>query len=196
MTAYYNEIEKMPVTLTTAIESMYQDGLLFKQQYKKFPFDTYRQTLHDILELFRKDILDHKPRSLEKVQELSAFFMEMEKLGIPANYIVKLKQERNAIMQIIFRMHYLLRIQPLPSAFILVQALASLIVIMLLFTQVGGFAESAMVVGFFSFIYIYMLQLIRVMDIPFGASGSTQDDISLFLIKEEQSRLTKKSSSK
>lgn len=190
--ADYKESEKMPVVLTTTIESMYQDGLLFKEQYKKFPLDDFRQYLHDIIVLFRKDIHDHGHRSLEKVRGLSVYILQMEKLGVPANYIVKLKQERNTMMSIILRMQYLLRIQPLPSAFILVQSLATLIILMLLFTTVGGMLESFLVVGFFSFIYIYMLHLIRVMDAPFGAEGSTQDDISLFLLKDEQLRLSKK----
>ena len=194
--ADYKESEKMPVALTTTIESMHQDGLIFKQQYKKFPYEKFREHLHEIIVLFREDIREHSNKTIEKVRELSGFFIELEKLGVPANYIVKLKQERNTILSLTLRMHYLLRIQPLPSAFILVQALAALIILMLIFTTVGGLLESFMVVGFFSFIYIYMLQLIRVMDEPFGAEGNTQDDISLFLLKEEQQRLTKKAINK
>ncbi len=185
----YKESEKMPVELTTAIESIHQDSVLCKQEYPDFKLNELQTLLNGILIAFREDVQNHTDNAFVKAKELAQYFKQMEKLGIPANYIVKLKQEQNTIIKIILRMHYLQKIQPLPSAFILVKSIVFIIIAMLLLTKIGDLRDEIIVTAFISFIYIYILKLIKVMDTPFHPSGATQDDISLFLLKEQQERL-------
>ena len=185
----YKESEKMPVELVANVESIYQEGKLFKEKYKRFDDKGFNKTLGEILSSFRKDITSHSYESFKNAKALTGYFVTMEKNGLPANYIVKLKQEQNNIFKVILRMHYLQKIQPLPSAFILVQGIVALLILMLLTTKIGNLTDEIVTTGFLSFIYIYMLKLIAIMDTPFHAEGVTQDDISLFLLKEQEARL-------
>jgi len=186
--ADYKDSEKIPVDLTTAIENLALDGKLFSQQYRKFDSQGFSNQLALILGAFKSDIKHHTNTSLPFAQGLSKWFLQLEKQKLPANYIVRLKQEQGNLIRIIARMRYLQRIRPLPSAFVLVQSMVWSMIIMLLFTKIGALIDGLVVTSFLAFIYFYMLRLISVMDVPFHPDGVTQDDVSLFLIEEQQER--------
>jgi hypothetical protein len=46
-------------------------------------------------------------------------------------------------------------------------------------------------IGVITFIFIYMLKLISVLERPFHEEGATMDDVSLFHVKEQHLRLSK-----
>jgi hypothetical protein len=188
--ADYKESEKIPVEIANAIESLHQDAILLNAKETSFPLQKFKSSLYTILVTFKQDIQNHTHESVKKAKALGAYFPIMENLNVPANYIVKLKQDQAAIIRSLLRVSYLLRISPLPSAFILVEAISLVMVLMLLFTQVGRLVDEFFITGFFSFIYIYLLRLIRVMDRPFHTEGTTQDDVSLFIIEGQIQKLS------
>lgn len=188
----YKESEYVPVSIVTAIESIHNDALLFKKEYgKKFEYDKVNNILRDILALFRKDLLSHTKKSFFKANELTFIFDKLEKLGVPANYIVKLKTDQNTILRGILRVNYIQRIRPIPSAFILVQSIVLGLVVILVFTKMDSTVNELIAIAFITFIFIYLLKLIRVLETPFHPEGATMDDVSLFHIKEQLQRLTK-----
>lgn len=186
--ADYKESEKIPVGIVSALESMYQDGVLFRRQHPEFRLDEYRQSLREVLRSIQTDVYDHGQDSLVRTRALAAFAEDMERLGAPANYIVKWKQDQATVMRNILRMRYLLKIQPLPSAFILIELIVYGILGMLLFTPEGDLVDGLVVTGFFAMLYIYLLKLIRIMDVPFHAED-IPDDVNLFLLDEQRVRL-------
>lgn len=187
--ADYKDSEKIPVDLTTVIENLYLDGQLFGSQFKRFKAKEFTKLLNQILVAFQSDINHHTNTALPLAKQLSEYFQQLEQLKLPANYIVRLKQEQGQLIRMISRMRYLQRIRPLPSAFVLVQGIVWAMITMLLFTKIGDQIDGIIVTAFLSFIYCYILQLISVMDTPFHPDGVTQDDVSLFLLEEQQSRL-------
>jgi hypothetical protein len=186
----YKESEKIPVDIVNAVASLQQDALLLKSKEPSFDYNGFTKILKDLLHLFKKDIESHGRESLEEIKKLGEYFLEMEKLNVPANYIVKLKQDQSIILRNMLRAHYLLRISPLPSAFILVVSIVVISITLLLFTKIGALVDGLVTLGFFSFVYIYLLRLIQVMDKPFHAEGTTQDDVSLFLVEEQIKKLS------
>ncbi len=187
--ADYKESEKMPVELTTALESMYSDGYLCKQEHPEFNLDGLRNSIVDLLAHIIQDAHRNTDSSLVKAKQLIVYITDMEKLGLPANYIVKLKTEHNIILKVVSRMRYVQRIQTLPSAFILVESIVAILIVMMLLTKIGNLVDEITVTAFLSFIYIYLVKLIKVMDRPFHPEGSTQDDVSLFLLEDLQQRM-------
>lgn len=188
----YKDSEKIPVDIANAVESLRQDAELLKTKEPSFPLDEYFADLKSLLLLVKKDIQSHGRESFTITKKLVGYFADMEKLNVPANYIVKLKQDQATIVRSLLRMHYLLRISPLPSAFILVESIVFIMIGLLLFTNIGKVSDELTTTGFFAFIYIYLLHLIRVMDKPFHAEGTTKDDVSLFLIEEQIEKLNAK----
>jgi hypothetical protein len=56
---------------------------------------------------------------------------------------------------------------------------------MLMFTDMGGHAESLVTLGFLSFFFVYLLRILNVIDKPFKVGKErTDDDVSLFLLTE------------
>lgn len=189
--ADYKESEKLPVDLVTSIESIYNDGILFKKKYKKFDFNELKDILFLIIKLFKKDLMDNKRMAFFKAKELSNVFGKLEKMGLPANYMVKLKQDQNVIMRVILRVNYIQRIQPIPSAFILVESIVVGLIIILVFTKMDSLFNELIAIGFITFIFIYMLKLIKILEKPFHKEGSTMDDVSLFHLEEQEARIEK-----
>jgi hypothetical protein len=189
--ADYKESEKMPVEIVTALESMFQDGILFVKDHSEFPLQEYKAALAEIPRLIKKDIQHHTQESFPKIKALAAYIKQMEKAGMPANYIVKLKQDQYMVIKSVIRMYYLLKIKPLPSAFILVEFIVYAVTGMLLLTKMSTILDGLAVTGFLVFVYLYMLKLIEVMDLPFHKEGSTQDDVSLFLLEQQHERFMK-----
>lgn len=187
--ADYKESEKLPINLSNSIESIYNDGLLFKMQYKKFNDKELNDILYNIIILFKKDLVEQTNKSFFKTKELSNVYFKLEKLGVPANYIVKLKQDQNNISQAILRINYIQRIQPIPSAFILIESLVYGLILILLITKMESLFKELIAIGFITFIFIYMLKLIKVLEKPFQIEGSTMDDISLFHLEEQAKRI-------
>ena len=104
---------------------------------------------------------------------------------MPANYIVRLRSEQAALRKAALRVYHIQREQFLPSAKTMIMSIVVIIVLILLFTDMGGLVESLVTVGFLAFFFIYLLRLLNVIDKPFKAGRErTDDDVSLFLLTE------------
>ena len=80
------------------------------------------------------------------------------------------------------RAGYIQRIAFLPSAYTLVEIMLTLLITLLMFTRVATGVTDAILLGFISLIFLYILRLLRVLDSPFRASGAGLDDVSLYQV--------------
>lgn len=193
--ADYKESEKLPTEMSSAVESIYQEGLYVSRSHKDFNLKRLRTSLVSILTSFKTDLEAHNSRAaLAPLANLSDSFLEMEKLGVPPNYIVRLKQEQSIIRKSIMRIYHIQRINFLPSAQILAQTIVILIVSLLIFTRVEPFIDGMVLVAFISYIFIFLLRVLRVIDKPFRVDEYSMDDVSLFLLRETGERIKPASS--
>jgi hypothetical protein len=147
---------------------------------------TLKTRLISVVTTLRADINNGTTRQCqEAVEELSQTLIELEETDVPANYIVRLRAEQAAMRKSVLRMYTIQREEFLPSAKAMVTSLVVVILLLLLFTDMGGFVESLATVGFLSFFFVYLLRLLTVIDKPFKAGDDrTDDDVSLFLLTE------------
>ena len=103
---------------------------------------------------------------------------------MPANFVVKLKQQQVALLRSRHRVNYIQRIKFIPSATILARSIVMALVVLLMITDIHPFYGGLVMVGLITFILVYMLILIKVISTPFHKAGKTQDDVSLFLISD------------
>jgi hypothetical protein len=108
----------------------------------------------------------------------------MEELGVPPNYIVRLKSEEAAMRKSVLRMYHIQRTGFLPSAYIFVQSLVVLMLVMLVFVKIQPLYSSIIVIVFLTYLFVYILGLLRILDRPFREGQHTTDDVSLFLLHE------------
>jgi len=188
----YKESEKLPAEIASAVENIYGDGLYTKETYKKFDLKSLQHALQQILQQFRKDLSVKESRTaLNSVAKLSTSFLEMERLGVPANYIVRLKQEQSFIRKSLLRIYHIQRIKFLPSAYILAETIVFLIIGLLIFTKIEPFFDGLIMVAFISYLFIFLVKLMGTVDEPFRVDEYTKDDVSLFLLREVHERIGK-----
>ena len=119
------------------------------------------------------------------IEDLSESFLELDESDVPANYIVRLRAEQAGLRKSLLRVYHLQREEFLPSAYAMIVAFLALILILLMFTNFDGLEESLVTVGFLSFFFLSLLQLLNVISTPFKVGTErTDDDVSLFLLNE------------
>ena len=182
--ADYKESERMPSEFAAQVENMYDDAASIYQNYPTFDIEGLRSQMYKIATGFTKDARRRSYDVRNDIRGLLPYFAEMEKGGVPANFIVKLKQQQMALLRSRHRVNYIQRIKFIPSATILARSIVIVLIALLLVTDINPFYGGLVMIGLISFILIYMLILIRVISTPFHKAGRTQDDVSLFLIKD------------
>lgn len=187
--ADYKESERIPAEFASIVENMYEDAVEIRKLYPKFDIDVFRRNLLDVLASFRDGTRANRTGARREIRELNVTFGEMETAGVPANFIVKLKQQQAQLLRSMYRVNYIQKIKFIPSAFFLVRSIVVLVVGLLLLTNIDPFYGGLVIVGIIAFIMTYMLILIQVISTPFHAEGKTQDDVSLFLLREASQHL-------
>jgi len=182
--ADYKESERIPAEFASIVENMYEDAAETKKAYPKFDLELFRKNLIDILASFREGTRVNRTGARREIHDLNVTFGEMERAGVPANFIVKLKAQQAQLLRSMYRVNYIQKIKFIPSAFFLVRAIVVLVLGLLLLTNIDPFYGGLVIVGIISFIMTYMLLLIQIISVPFHPKGSTQDDVSLFLLRE------------
>lgn len=180
----YKEAERLPSEFTATIDNMYEDGLSITKNYPKFDPTGFTEALTSTLATFRDDILHNRRRAYGEIHEIGEALAEMERAGVPPNFIVKLKQEQGSLIRVLLRLYYIQRIRFIPSAYYLVVSTAGIVIGILLFTNLEPFGASVAALALVAFIFIYLIKLIGVANTPFHPQGATQDDVSLFLVDE------------
>lgn len=179
----YKEAERIPAEIAATIEDMNEDVMSIKQNYAKFDLKTYQGQLRKVAAAFAGDLRNSKSdKAKTQLYKLGELHARMESGGVPANFIVKLKQQQATLVRHLFRVNYIQRITFIPSATVLAWSIVVLTVLLLLFTEVEPFFGGVVLTGVITFILVYVSQLIMVIRTPFHDEGKTRDDVSLFLI--------------
>ncbi len=190
--ADYKESEKLPSEIAAALESIYAEGCYIRELHETFDLAELASTLQAVITSIRNDLATPGSRiALEAVSHLSDSFLELERLGVPPNYIVRLKQEQSTLRKNLLRLYHIQRIKFVPSAHNLLSTMVLLIIALLIFTKVEPLHDSLILVAFVSYLFIYLLKLLGTIDTPFRVDEYTMDDVSLFLLREAHERMDK-----
>jgi hypothetical protein len=192
----YKEAEKAPAELRSVFESIFEDAKMCKLANPSFDLLKVKTILLNTIEhLFSG--LSHKShhkdlhKAIESLEALLPIFVEMERLGIPANHMVRLKSERANAKKILLRIEHIQRIQFVPSVYFLAESIMVAVIGLLLFLKSEGSPEAFVLFGFISYLFLYIARLIPVLEQPFRQGHKTLDDVSLFLLHDLEDKLKK-----
>jgi hypothetical protein len=186
----YKESEKMPAEISAALENILQDCRSMAQNAETFDEGRLRSALLAIVAAFRQDLSTPGSRTcLAAVDELSSSILELERLGAAPPYVMRLRAEQGSIRRAVLRIYHIQQVEFLPSTYLLIQTLVFLGIGTLVFTRLGSLPESLVALGFISYLLIYLVKLLKVIDRPFRVDERTPDDVSLFLLDEFAERL-------
>ena len=187
----YKESDRMPAEISAALENIYRDCAAIKETLPEFDLETLRERLIRIVSAFRADLTAGGRSCLEAIEELSPSFLELERLDVPPNYIVRLRGEQGTIRKSVLRVYHVQRTVFLPSAYVLITTIVGLIIVGVVFTEIGPLHDALPIVAFLSYFFIYLVRLLKVLDTPFRIDERTMDDVSLFLLNEFAQRATR-----
>jgi hypothetical protein len=182
----YRDAERAPTDLAAGLYSILRETESMHAVWKAPDLAGMRRRLIAVVTTLRADIDAGDTRTCQAaIEDLSESFLELDESDVPANYIVRLRAEQAGLRKSLLRVYHLQREEFLPSAYSMIVAFVSLIIVLLLFTNFDGLAESLVTVGFLSFFFLALLQLLTVISTPFKVGTErTEDDVSLFLLNE------------
>ena len=112
---------------------------------------------------------------------MNQFFADLEKEGIQANFIIKMKNEQNALRKMVLRIDTIRDTSFTGSAYAIVEAMGFLTVLGLLLIKIEPFYASVFLTLLISFLILYMIFLIRDLDNPFDYSGKGEGGTEISL---------------
>lgn len=194
--ADYKEAERIPAEVRTAMEAINGDLTCFAEMKPEFDLGECRRILVHIIDLLKSG-LGHAnghtniPPVLGEIDRLTPILGSLEDMGMASNFIVRLRTAQDTLRRNILRIYHIQKVQFVPSVHILVQTLVLAIVLMMLFLKTEGAPESAIMFGFISYMFVYALYLVRLLEQPFAKEHASFDDVSLFLLNEFEDALRK-----
>lgn len=191
----YKEAEHIPSEAAATLENISEDIKSIKENYPKFNLDEYQAQLLKVAKSLKADLRNSKSHTARmQLHELAKLNGKMEKADVPANFIVKIKQQQASLTRHLYRVNYIQNINFIPSASILAWSIITIGISLLLFTEMASTLGSMIVTGAIIFILLYVSNLIQVIKTPFQDKGKTKDDVSLFLLEQTVRHLSENTS--
>jgi hypothetical protein len=179
----YKESEKIPSELAAYLRTLFDDAYTI---YKVRNSDSAKQFI-DFQKSFLKSLMDwfyKKERTksiLNKISMMNDYFIEFDKEGVQANYIIKMKNEQNSLRKIVLRIDTIRDTAFVGSAYAIVEAMGFLTAFGLIIIKIEPFYASLFLTLLITFLISYMFLLIKDLDNPFEYSikGESGTEVSL-----------------
>lgn len=192
--ADYKEAERIPADIRMSIEAIDGDLGTFGSEKPDFDVTESRSILVATIEKLRVGLgheSGHKniPPVLDEIARLTPIFGRLEGMGMAANFVVRLRASQDVLRRSVLRVYQIQRVEFVPSVHVLVQTLVFSILALMLLLKTEGDPASAILFGFISYMFVYALYLIRLLEQPFAKGHESVDDVSFFLLDELEERL-------
>ena len=173
----YRDAERAPTDVAGSLYALLRETEAMNRTWGKPDMAAARARMIAVVTSLRADITSGKTRECQAaIEELSQTLEELEGSDVPANYIVRLRSEQATLRKAALRVYHIQREEFLPSAKAMITSVVVIIMLILLFTDMGGPLESVVTVGFLGFFFVYLLRLLNVIDKPFKAGRERTDD--------------------
>lgn len=189
----YKESEKIPSELAASLRTLFDDSFTVYKTKNSETADQFIQYQKALMKLMM-DWFYKKERTktlLHKISSMNDFFVEFDKEGVQANYIIKMKNEQNSIRKLILRIDTIRDTAFVGAAYAIVEAMGFLTAFGLLIIDIEPFYASLFLTLLITFLISYMFFLIKDLDNPFEYStkGESGQEISLKPIRDFEKEL-------
>jgi hypothetical protein len=179
----YKESEKIPSELAASLKTLFDDTYtIFKSKNsdnaRQF-FEFQKSFIGSLKDWFYKR--ERTQSILKKISQMNDFFIEFDKEGVQANYIIKLKNEQNSLRKMVMRIDTIRDTEFVGSAYAIVEAMGFLTAFGLIVMKIEPFYASLFFTLLVTFLISYMFFLIKDLDNPFDYStnGESGTEVSL-----------------
>jgi hypothetical protein len=186
----YKESEKIPSEMTGSMKTLYDDTYTIyktKNSATALEFIAYQKKFVDLLMDWFYKRIDTKDILL-KIENMNDFFVEFDKEGVQAGYIVRLKNEQMNLRKLILRTDTIRETDFVASAYTILEAMGFFIASSLIIIKIDTFYVDLFLTLMVSFLILYMFFLIKDLDDPFdyATNGEGGTEVSLKPIKDLQ----------
>jgi hypothetical protein len=187
----YKESEKIPSELTASLKSLLDDSYtLYKSKNSAAAnqfLEFQKSFIPSLMDWFYKK--ERTKSMLNKISMMNDFIIDFDKEGIPAPFIVKMKNEQNNIRKLLLRIDTIRDTDFISSAYAIVEAMGFLVAVGLIVMKIEPFYASLFFTLLVTFLITYMVFLIRDLDNPFdyGMRGESGTEISLKPLHDHES---------
>lgn len=185
----YKEAERMPGEMRVALEAIHEEASNFARKSSGVDMAGLRASLRAIVSGLDAGLTAHgAARDLHpviaEVDGLSDLFARLEGQGMSERYIVRMRLAQDALRRWLYRIAYVQTMRSIPSVAVMAQSLVLFCLAILMFLRAPGTYESALILGFIAYLFIFALFLIRTLERPFRKGEHSIDDVSLFLLRD------------
>ena len=190
----YREMESTVSDMRVALETIHSDIVDFARTRPDVDLLRIRGFLVEFVNVFaaclgRAHAHSDLAAAIVKNDALGDILAEMDTLGMSSRYIVRLRSAHDVLRHALYRISYIQRMEFAPSVHVMVHTLVVSCLMLMLLLKTGPLAEGSLVVGFVSYMFIYALFLIHLLEKPFRKGEATADDVSIFLLREFAAKL-------
>jgi hypothetical protein len=192
--ADYKESERLPGEMAVTLEAFVDDVEMIEARMKCPAAGQMRGHLKvlaaAIIDWFHKK--EKTSMLFENIRALNDHFAALE-ATLPANYIVRLKNEQSVLRKQITRIHTIRETSFNPAGYAIAEILTFVLVVGLIFVKIDPYYESIFFVAFVSFILTYMIKLINALDNPFSyyENPDGEGEVSLKPLYDLKNRIGK-----
>jgi hypothetical protein len=160
----YKEADKVPSELVASLESIRSEVHATLAKNPQYQGSAAFEALGRIPARFREavDTGDYSP-AYEAVSALTPVFAAMEAAGALPQYVSRIRGDQANIRRMVLRVSHVQKVDFLPSAYVLLLTTVSLVVAILVFTRIEPLYLSFVLVAFVTFLFVYMIRLLRVL---------------------------------
>src|SRR5262245_21712277 len=117
----YKDAERAPTDIAAGLYAILRETESMRRVWGKPDMARLRDRLVEIVNALRRDIDAGNSRDCQAaVEELSESSLELEGSEVPANYVVRLRQEQAALRKSVLRIYHIQREEFLPSAYLMI----------------------------------------------------------------------------
>ena len=179
----YKESEKLPSELVASMRTLFDDTFTISKVKNPEIADQFinfqKSFIKSLIDWFYKK--ERTKSIMNKISSMNDFFIEFERAGIQANYIIKMKNEQNSLRKMILRIDTIRDTSFVGSAYAIVEAMGFLTAFGLIIIKIEPFYASLFLTLLITFLISYMFLLIKDLDNPFDYSvnGENGTEVSL-----------------
>ena len=178
----YKESEKIPGEMSASLDTL-ADEMIILHHNKKVPVaKLFLEHLAELADTIDKWFLKKaKTRDvMAAINGLNRHLAELES-HTQANFITRMKQEQNNIRKMVIRVHTIRSTTFIATAYAIAEVFTAIVIVGLLFMDLGPLPESLFFTGAIAFLLCYMIALIKDLDNPFHyhENSHLDDEIAL-----------------
>lgn len=184
----HKESEKIPSEFAVSISALRDDAYTIyktKDSKKAKEFLEFQKTFITSLKdwFYEKISTDDFQKEITKMND---YFVEFEKEGVQAAYIIRMKNEQNNIRKLLMRAHTIRVTDFVSTAYTIVEVMVGIIIVGLLIIRINPLYVSDFFTLVVSFFMLYMVHLIKDLDNPFDykENGDKGNEVPLTPIYE------------